>query len=197
MKILLIALVTLSSLSVSAETLPAGVVYSRHGGQSEYPAAFKALENLVITGRKQPGPGEVRDQSCKVKAGTKIILAIHPNVVTQTYATGKFMAKKAFKHDVWNGEASVDIEIAQGEMVENVSYLAEGACQLRIKDVIHEGSCFYLTDEDANLEVKQELSTESWVMLKCAAGSAANTAWVRESQMESHKKMESFFYNPY
>ncbi len=194
MKKTLAVLTLISSLSALAEKLPRGVVYSRDGGQSEYPAAFKALEEVSLKGRGLPGPGEKQDKKCVIAKDKKLYFAKDPHVMTQTYVTGKFKAKKAFEYSEWDGTSEPKkVMIKKGEIVENVSYLSEGSCQIRVRKKVKVNECFNLTGDDKNLITVSELKSDSWIGLECEGG----LGWVSQSQLEKLKGLKSFLYNPY
>lgn len=194
MKKILAVLTLMTSMTALAEKLPKGVVYSREGGQSEYPAAFKALEEISLKGRSLPGPNEKIDKKCLIAKDKKLYFAKDDHVVTQTYISGKFQAKKAFEYSEWDGtEAPKKVMIKKGEIVENISYLSEGSCQIRIRGKIKTNECFNLTGDDKNLITISELKSDSWIGLQCEGG----LGWVSEQQLSKLKGLKSFLYNPY
>ncbi len=194
MKKTLAVLVLVTSFTALAESLPKGVVYSRDGGQGEYPASFKALQEIQIKGRSLPGPKEKMDKKCVIAKDKKLYFAKDDHVVTQTYITGKFQAKKQFEYSEWDGTGDPKkVMIKKGEIVENISYLAEGSCQIRVRGKIKTNECFNLAGDDKNLVTISELKSDSWIGIACEGG----LGWLSQEQLSKLKELKSFLYNPY
>jgi hypothetical protein len=197
------ALTTLASLAspstavASSKDLPEGVLYSRLGAQGEYPPAYKVLRTTTLAARAIPGPLLPASGSCTLTEGSEVVFArpgVVDEVITQTYDLGRLESLVAQDLEIWDEAASQPTvwKIAKGDVVEELSYLAEGFCTLRFGNTVAEGACPSSLLE--GYRVLAPLNTESWASLICQEG---GKAWVPQSELDANKDLEGFFYNPY
>ena len=194
-----LAITLLTSLSVFSQTLPKGVVFQREGTYLEYPSAFKILKPVTVKLAASPGPNEARSILCQLPKDKRIILARATSVVTQTTQTAKFqaLAETDFSYDVWgtDGGSTQTVRLQPGEIVEDLSYYAEGNCLFKVRDQQGEGSCLGNNLDEAKMKQISELKLESSVkIISCINGTSG---WLSESDMAQNPNFESFMYNPY
>ena len=199
LKISVLAITLLTSMTAFSDVLPKGVVFQREGSYLEYPSAFKILKPVTVKLAASPGPNEARTISCQLPKDKRIILARATYVVTQTTQTGKLQALQEmdFSYDVWEGEggSTKTVRLQAGEVVEDLSYYAEGNCLFKVRDEQGEGSCLGNNLDPAKMKQISELKLESSVkIISCINGT---TGWLSESDMTKNPSFESFMYNPY
>lgn len=193
-------LAALTSFSAFAnEPLPSGVVFQREGPYLEYPAAYKTKSAVTVKLSANPGPNEAKTIDCQIPKDKRIIFARAKFVVTQTTQTAKLQAKNEFdlQYDNYRVEPvkTETVLLQKGEIVEDLSYYAEGNCVIKIRDVEADGSCLSNDSDQSKFTQLSELKLESSVkIISCLNGT---TGWLSESQMESNSAFESFMYNPY
>ena len=110
-------------------------VYERLGTAGEYPIAYKTTQSLTVKLRKAPTSLLKADENCRLDAKTDIKHA----TLQKTIKVGKYRYKQAQTVELGDGKL---LKIAAGEIVEDMSYFAEGFCDVRVKGQILENSCF-------------------------------------------------------
>lgn len=184
----------LAAQGVLAASAMAGIVYERPGSASEYPPAFRTKVDVQISGTDLPGGRAKKSVACSLAKGAELIFA-RGETVTQTRRAGTYRAKQAISWElIDNNGSSQPIEITKGQTVEDLSYLAEGFCDVRIGKTIGQASCFGNGPDTNQWEVLSNLDQESYIKVTCKSG---KKAWFGEQYLKGHPKFEAFFYNPY
>lgn len=194
------AALSLNLAAYATDTLPKGVVFQRDGTYSEYPSAYKINKPIKLILSAKSGPFEARTIPCQLPAGKKIILVKATAVVTQTSQTGKLQAQvdMDLSFEDWNNEkGTTTVQLKKGEVVEDLSYYAEGACLFKVQGKEYEGSCLGNggSYDEKMLKPISTLEVESSVKITSCINKT--TGWISESDIEEYPQVEGFLYNPY
>jgi len=191
----LISACTAILLSLVAPAWGQGVVYEREGTATEYPPAFNVTQDVTLKGTFIPELNPILNKDCSFARGSRIIFVRAERAVTQTYQTGLYSVMADILWEIFNDEDvnPRQMTIKGGTTVEDVSYLSEGFCQVRIDGEIYDASCFGNGNETGIRQIR-ELKQETFVLLSCRNG---GKAWFSASMLKSSAALEEFLYNPY
>lgn len=192
---ILSALLTLSpAVALAAAN---GVVYERDGASSEYPPAFRVKKNVILKGTNIPELNPKRDVGCDFSKGQELVFVKAEKTVTQTYQTAQLKLLKDVQWDLFTPRSPGNpqqVTLKKGTVVEDVSYLAEGFCDVRVNGKIYEATCFSNGGQEDEFQKLRDLEQETFALFTCGAGWKA---WFSEPMLSESSALESFFYNPY
>jgi len=191
----LISACTALLLSLAAPAWGQGVVYEREGTATEYPPAFNVTQNVTVKGTLIPELNPKLNKDCSFARGSRIIFVRAERTVTQTYQTGLYSVTSDRVWEIFNDKDvnPRQMTIKRDTTVEDVSYLAEGFCQVRIGGEIYDASCFGNGNETGIRQIR-ELKQETFALLSCSNG---GKAWFSGAMLKSSAAFEAFLYNPY
>lgn len=171
-------------LSTAAVAIEQGDLYERLGTAGEYPTAFKTTKATALKLRRAPSELFERTENCKLKAGKDIGFA----ALQKTTQMGRYKAKNATSVMGYDPHGSeVEIQLNAGETVEELSYLAEGICEIRVNGKTLEASC-PSNMNDSDYEVLSKLEQQNWYYLSCE-----NTnGWALEQDLRDLGNLEVY-----
>jgi hypothetical protein len=158
-------------------------IFERLGSAGEYPTAYKADRAVTLKVRKAPTTQMIANQECRLRAGDKIGYA----EMQKTTQPGVYLAKQDLSFEREGGPA---ISVQRGERVEELSYLAEGFCQIRVQGYILEDDCPGNGggSSEQRYEMIKNLEQQSWYYVSCR-----NTnGWVLSSELEQTSGLSTY-----
>jgi hypothetical protein len=162
--------------------------YVRKGGPFELPIKFTVKADTVVTGAAIPTVHQTkRTIQCSLKKGQSFILGLDESV-TVSYKIGAYLLKKNHTFQTADEKGkTISIQLKAGEAIDDLSYMGEGFCDIRVRNKIYSGyECFMTSLTEDKLEKLSALIQEGWVKTKCAGG---KEAWLPYGELIENKNL--------